>query len=46
LQRRGGSTYAAIAAALNADGVATVHGGSRWWPATVRKVVMNAEQSR
>jgi hypothetical protein len=43
-RRRTGSTYAAIAAALNDEGVATGHGGARWWPATVRKVVMSAER--
>jgi len=32
-----GTSYAAIAAQLNADGVVpTAHGGARWWPATVR----------
>jgi hypothetical protein len=38
-ERNAGSTFAAIAAALNDDGVATAHGGRRWWPATVRKVL-------
>lgn len=39
-QRKDGSTFAAIATALNDDGVATAHGGARWWPATVRKVLV------
>jgi hypothetical protein len=41
-ERRAGRSFGAIAAALNDDRVATVHGGDRWWPATVRKVVMGA----
>ena len=40
-----GSTFAAIAAALNDDGVATAHGGARWWPATVRKVLLASSTS-
>ena len=40
--RDAGWTFAAIATALNGEGVATVHGGVRWWPATVRKIVVNA----
>lgn len=43
-QRRAGWTFAAIAAALNEDGVETAHGGVRWWPATVRKVVVTVER--
>lgn len=37
--RRAGETFAAIAGALNADGVPTAQGGASWWPATVRKVL-------
>jgi DNA invertase Pin-like site-specific DNA recombinase len=37
--RKAGKTLAAIAAALNADGVATAQGGAQWWPATVRAVL-------
>lgn len=44
-QRRAGRSFAAIAAALNGDGIATAHGGARWWPATVRKIVANAERT-
>jgi hypothetical protein len=44
--RQAGETFSAIAAALNEDGVATAHGGARWWPATVQKVVGRAEQIR
>jgi hypothetical protein len=45
MQRNAGLTFAAIAAALNDEGVATAHGGSRWWPATVRKVFVGAATS-
>ena len=44
-ERRTGMTYAAIAAALNRDEIATGHGGVRWWPATVGKVVAHAERT-
>jgi DNA invertase Pin-like site-specific DNA recombinase len=42
-ERAAGSSYAAIAAGLNAAGVPTVHGGVAWYPATVRGVVRAAE---
>jgi hypothetical protein len=45
-QRRAGWTLAAIAAALNESDVATAHGGTRWWPATVRKVLTTAERTQ
>lgn len=38
-ERRVGSTLARIADDLNADGVATAHGGLCWYPATVRSVL-------
>jgi hypothetical protein len=41
-ERRAGSSFAAIAAALNDDGITPAHGGARWWPATVRKVCLAA----
>jgi DNA invertase Pin-like site-specific DNA recombinase len=37
-----GSSYRAIAGALNEENVATAHGGQRWYPATVRKVALAA----
>jgi DNA invertase Pin-like site-specific DNA recombinase len=37
-----GSTPTAIAAALTAEGVPTAHGGVRWYPSTVRKVLQAA----
>ena len=40
--RAHGGTLTAIAESLNADGVATAHGGQRWYPATVRAVLNSA----
>jgi predicted transcriptional regulator len=37
-----GKSAEKIADGLDADGVPTVHGGRRWWPATVRKVLARA----
>ena len=34
-----GQSYSAIARSLNDAGVATAHGGARWHPTTVRKIV-------
>jgi len=39
--RERGKSYPAIAAALNADGVPTAHGGKRWHPSTVRAVALS-----
>jgi hypothetical protein len=41
IQRERGKrkSFAAIAAALNADKVATAHGGARWYASTVRNVL-------
>jgi DNA invertase Pin-like site-specific DNA recombinase len=44
-ERRGGSSLAAIASGLTAEGVPTAHGG-KWWPATVRKVLSGQDASR
>jgi hypothetical protein len=41
-EREAGKSLAAIAAALNADGVATAQGGRQWWPSTVRAVLQTA----
>jgi DNA invertase Pin-like site-specific DNA recombinase len=38
-ERERGETLASIAERLNADGVPTAHGGKRWYPATVRKIL-------
>jgi DNA invertase Pin-like site-specific DNA recombinase len=40
--RQRGAGWTAIAEQLNRDHVPTAHGGSRWYPATVRAVVMAA----
>jgi DNA invertase Pin-like site-specific DNA recombinase len=38
-----GQTLTRIADELNRDGVPTAHGGARWWPATVRAVLLADE---
>ena len=38
-ERAEGKSLRAIADGLNADAVATAHGGERWYPATVRAVL-------
>jgi hypothetical protein len=43
-ERRSGASWTAIAAALEADGVPTAHGGSRWYANTVRKVFLAYEK--
>lgn len=43
-ERARGATFRAIADRLNAEGVATGHGGAQWWPATVRDVLASAER--
>jgi DNA invertase Pin-like site-specific DNA recombinase len=42
--REAGQSLAAIAATLNADGIAASHGGRRWWPSSVQSVL--ASQTR
>jgi DNA invertase Pin-like site-specific DNA recombinase len=39
-ERKAGRSLAAIAAGLNADGVATAQGGRQWWPSTVRSSLL------
>ncbi|HEU5477533.1 MAG TPA: recombinase family protein [Gaiellaceae bacterium] len=41
-ERSSGKTLRQIADKLNAERVPTVHGGERWWPSTVRAVLMRA----
>jgi hypothetical protein len=36
-----GISLSAIARQLNAEAVPTAHGGARWYPSTVRAVVMS-----
>jgi DNA invertase Pin-like site-specific DNA recombinase len=38
-RREKSETYKAIADVLNEQGVPTAHGGTSWWPATIRKIV-------
>ena len=38
-EREAGRSYRAIADRLNADRVPTAHGGERWWPATVQRML-------
>jgi hypothetical protein len=42
-ERKAGRSLAQIARDLDADGVPTAHGGSRWWPSTVRAVLCRSE---
>ncbi len=44
--RSSGQTLAAIADALNVEGVPTAHGGAQWHRATVRQVLLSNERSR
>jgi Recombinase len=37
-----GRSLGEIAKTLNSDGVPTAHGGRRWWPSTVRAVVLRS----
>ena len=37
-----GSSLAEIARGLSSDGVPTAHGGRKWWPSTVRAVLLRA----
>jgi DNA invertase Pin-like site-specific DNA recombinase len=41
-----GESFSAIARALTQEGVPTAHGGSKWWPATVRKVCAGQQAAR
>jgi hypothetical protein len=41
-ERAGGSSLGEIARELNADGVSTAHGGTQWWPSTVRAVIVRS----
>ena len=38
-----GTGWSALARQLNAEGVPTAHGGSKWYPSTVRAVVLSAQ---
>lgn len=41
-ERQAGVTLQAIADRLNGEGIPTAHGGARWWPSTVAKVLQAA----
>ena len=41
-----GRTLGEIARALTAEGIPTAHGGRRWWPSTVRAVLLRAGSQR
>ena len=41
--RVAGKTLGQIAADLNADGTPTAHGGTRWWPSSVRAILQRRE---
>jgi DNA invertase Pin-like site-specific DNA recombinase len=43
-ERKRGLSLARIAEGLNADAVPTGHGGARWWPGTVRAVLLRASR--
>lgn len=42
-ERQGGMTLTAIAEGLNADGVATARGGSKWYASTIKAALTSAE---
>ncbi len=42
LENARGRSLGEIARGLTADGVPTAHGGRRWWPSTVRAVLLRA----
>jgi DNA invertase Pin-like site-specific DNA recombinase len=44
-ERRAGMTLEAIARGLQEDGIPTTRGGRRWYPSTIRSVLLRAEQS-
>jgi DNA invertase Pin-like site-specific DNA recombinase len=44
--RSRGWSYPRIADRLNQEGVATGHGGRKWWPSTVRSVAMQKPEQR
>ena len=39
-----GRSLGEIARGLTADGVPTAHGGRRWWPSTVRSILLRREE--
>jgi hypothetical protein len=45
-ERGDDASFGAIAAKLTTERVPTGHGGARWWPATVRKVLLSQDAAR
>jgi hypothetical protein len=45
-EHRGGASFSSIARTLTDKRVPTAHGGERWWPATVRKVLQGQDAIR
>jgi hypothetical protein len=41
-ERAAGKSLAQIARELNSNGTPTAHGGARWWPSTVRAILLRA----
>jgi hypothetical protein len=41
-ERAAGKSFARVAGDLNASGTPTAHGGRRWWPSTVRSVLLRS----
>jgi Recombinase len=41
-----GKSLGAIARSLTADAFPTAHGGGRWWPSTVRSILLRADPNR
>jgi hypothetical protein len=38
-ERAAGASLSRIATGLNAEGISTAHGGTKWWPSTVRAIL-------
>jgi len=44
LEHAGGRTLGEIARGLNAGGVPTAHGARRWWPSSVRSILVRSHR--
>jgi DNA invertase Pin-like site-specific DNA recombinase len=42
-EHQDGASFSGIARMLTAEGVPTAYGGSKWWPATVRRVLLGQD---
>jgi hypothetical protein len=45
-ENREGSSLSAMARALNEEAIPTAHGGARWYPSTVRKVLAGQDAAK